>query len=111
LQKKTQKNTFKGSVVTYSKCGVIFNNRSTASLLQNFPVKKNKNRLKFDMSLLPLFMKHGVYPNNTRGSNNDVPSPNSQIERLYYIVRYKSGTSTTGNGELKHAAMGILIDQ
>ena len=56
-------------------------------------------------------MKHGVYPNNTRGSNNDVPSPNSQIERLYYIVRYKSGTSTTGNGELKHAAMGILIDQ
>jgi len=50
-------NVSQGSVATYARCGGIFKNHFTANLLQNLPMEKIENQLRFDrlmaMSLLP----------------------------------------------------------
>jgi len=57
-------NVSQGSVATYARCGGIINIHLTANLLQNLPVKKILNRLRFDrimvISLWPRFLDHPV---------------------------------------------------
>jgi len=53
------------SVATDARSGRIFNNRFTANLPRNLPMKEVVNRLRFDRimatSLWPYFLAHPVY--------------------------------------------------
>jgi len=48
-------------VITYTKCGGLFNNHFTANLIENFPVKRFENRLMFDRIMAISLVGYAVF--------------------------------------------------